>query len=936
MNAPSDPPATPRVLPVVLARKGDDIIGVLETIEAQVYEAEEAVVVAGHVIEALPAGASPPKKARTLKQALASVDGPVDYLWLLDSRTTARPDALEALVATAEQVDASVVGSKVLDARNPEQLLSVGGATDVFGFPYTALDHGELDQEQFDVIRDVAYLEPASVLVRRDLAAGLGGLDLRLPYISSGLDLCQRARVTGGRVVLAPASEVFSRASGEHRLRTWREQAGRLRVMLKTYSAVTLLWAVPALFFLGLLMALHRLAKGGFLAPVDWVRVWAWNAMHLPSTWEARRRKRTISMAADAELFRFQVRGSVELRTMASGLGAWVMGGKDPEEDGPFRDAPPAFWQRPSVIAMVIGAGFLLVLVRSALLDGLPSTGYVLPLSDSAWDALRAYAGGWHQGGLGSPEPMHPSVGATAAARLLLGNQEWAASWLTAASAVSGFAGAAVLVRRMGLGAWAGLAAGAVFVAGFPMLALAGEGYWPGLLAVGGLPWALAGAVAPAPDGIQGWIGRLARVGLAAAWSAVFVPLLVVVPALFGLVWAGAARVRRAMIIGPAASILALPVLFPWLDWWIVWDPAALAAGGVAFHLDPAWWVWMPAAAGLTAAVSGRGRPSTAAAVGLVFGSAGFFAARASSLGAGQELTAAGILLAGLGAALAAAGAIDGPSTLEEARFPRRAAARIAAAAAILVALSTLAALPAGRMGLPDDQFGVLAFADSRAERRGPGRILMTGPGRTLPGEYRRLEDGTAYRLIGGRLDYPQAWLPRPLLGDAALEQTLEGILSGEELRPGEKLAEYGVEWVAAAGWSPLVEKMSTQLDMRPLGGLFIGESGGVWENEVGAYRAVTDRGIPWSRAGPDYEGWSFGNTVRISENADPRWGAEGWEQAGWANRVPARTGTAAFGGVDSYRWLALAAGAWAVVLVGLSVGFRPYRRREDSQEQSG
>ena len=929
MTIPSVPPRRPRVLVVVVARRGDDIVGVLRSIETQVYEPAEVVVVADHPLE-VETETSPPKRVKSMAEALALVEGEVEYVWILDSRTTARPDALDALISTAGHVDASVVGSKILDAANPQQLLSVGGATDIFGFPYTGLDRGELDQEQFDVIRDVAYLEPASILVRRDLAEGLGGLDHQLPYIATGLDLCQRARVVGGRVVVAPASEVFGRASGEDRVHTWREQAGRLRVMIKTYSLVTLMWAIPCLLLLGLLTGLYRAARGSWRAPLDWARTWSWNALHLPSTLMARRRAPPVSMASDAELFRFQVRGSVELRAVAADLGALLGSDTDREEDDEIYGASAAFWQRPAAIAAVLGAGFVLALTRSILTEGLPVTGFVLPLADSAWNTLRAYAGGWHLGGLGSSEPMHPSVGATAAVQLLLGNRgAAAATFLTVGSVASGLAGTVALVRRVGLRQGARLVSGAVFVAGFPILVLAGEGYWPGLLAMGGLPWALAGIVSPSPSGVVGWVGRLARIGLATAWSAMFVPLLVVVPLVFGVVWAVAARTYVCLLTAPVGSILALPVLFPWL---MTRDPAALVASGVPFHLDPAWWASIPILiAGLAAVVTGRGRPMTVAIAGLVFGAVGFFGARAASLGAGREPTVAGLLVAALGMALVVAGALDGPSTLEEAGFIRRVFAHAGMAAAALVGLTTLVALPAGRLGLPDDRFGRLEFAESRAEEHGADRILLTGPGDTLPGEYRRLPDGTAYRLIGGYVDYTQAWLPQSLEGDSALEKTLMGLLSEEQLRPGEQLAGYGVRWVVVTGPSPLAGAMSAQLDLRPLSGLFVGESGGVWENETDAYRAVTSLGVPWSWIGPDYVGRPFGSTVRINENADPRWGPGTWQAAGWANRVSARSGVAFFGGVESYRRPAQVAGVSFLVLAALALGCRSAHRKKES-----
>lgn len=928
MTTPSEASDRPRVLAVVVAGEGDDIRAVLESIEGQVYGVEDVVVMADRFRSLPPDAPIQPIRVSSMADVLAVAGDRVEYLWLLGSRTTARRDALAALVATAVQVDASVVGSKVLDASNPQQLLSVGGATDVFGFPFTGLERGELDQEQFDVIRDVACVEPASVLVRRDLAGGLGGLDRKLPYVATGLDLCQRARVVGGRVVVGPTSEVFTRASGEDRVHTWREQAGRIRVMMKTYSLVTLMWSLPALLVVGFVSALYRTVRGSWGALPDWIAAWAWNVRHLTSTLEARRRAPAISMDSDGELFRFQVRGSVQLRAIASDIGAMFGAGSDLDEEGDGVHESQAFWQRPSVLAIAAGVAFLIVLTRSILMEGLPATGFVLPLSDSAWNTLRAYAGGWHLAGLGSSEPMHPSVGATAAAQLLLGNRgPLAATILTVGSATSAAAGMFVLVRRSGLGLGGAMLAGGVLVAGFPTLVLAGEGYWPGLLALGGFPWACAGIVAPVPKGPAEWTRRLARVGLSTAWSAAFMPLLVVVPLVFGAVWAVASRNVRNLAVALGGSVLALPVLMPWL---LVRELSSIAGHGAPFHPDPAWWASFPIViTGLAACISGRGRPMIVAITGAMIGSAGFFTARAASLGAGLEVTAAGLLITSLGLALVVAGAIEGPSTLGSARFPRRVAAYVGVGAAALVGLATVVALPSGRMGLPEDRFGTLAFAESRAGSHGADRILLAGPGDTLPGEYRRLPDGMAYRVTGGSLDYPQAWLAQPLGGDLALERTLMDLLADEELRPGRALAEFGIRWVVAMGPTPLADVMSSQLDLRPLNGLYISESGGVWENTAEAYRAVTNMGVPWSWRPPDYEGRSLGSSVRISENADPGWGPGTWEAAGWANRVSARSGVAFFAGVPSNRYMAQAAGAWVLILVLLALGLR--RRRQES-----
>ncbi len=928
MSTPSETSPQPRVLAVVVARKGDSITAVLESIEAQVYEVEGIVVLAWHRPE-LPANfAHPPKRATSMSQVLSAAGSGVDFLWLLDSRTTARRDALQALVSTALQVDASVVGSKVLDIERPEELLSVGAATDVFGFPYTGLEAGELDQEQFDVIRDVAYVEPASMLVRRDLAGGIGGLDRKLPYIANGLDLCQRARVVGGRIVVAPASEVFNKGLGPDRPQTWREQAGRIRVMIKTYTLLTLLWALPGLAMIGLLHGLYQTVRGSWRALPDLLGAWLWNVRHLLSTLAARRRAPAISVDSDRELFRFQVRGSVQLRTMASDMSAiWGSSAADEEAVGVVEDDEPTFWRRPEVMAAVLGMAFLLLLTRSIIQSGVPATGFALPLAESAWNTLRAYAGGWNLAGLGSSEPMHPSVGATAAVQLVFGSRAaLAATLMTVGSSASALVGTYVLIRRAGLGLGAGTVAAAVYVAGFPMLVMAADGYWPGLLALGGIPWAVAGIVGPAPASRAGRVGRLARIVLATAWSAMFVPPLVVVPFVFGMVWAVAARKPMSLLTGLAGSILSLPVLFPWLAGL---DPFSLLSSGVPFHADPVWWASVPmAVAGLAMGLSGRGRPLTVGLVGLLIGSGGFLAARAASLGAGREVTAAGLLVMSLGMALVVAGALEGPLTLESAGFFRGVLAYLAVGAAVLVGLSTLLALPSGRMGLPDDRFEKLAFARSRAAPHGADRILLAGPAETLPGEFRRLPDGTAYRLVGGELDYPQAWLPEPLAGDLALERTLTDLLSDGDQRPGRRLAEYGVRWLVATGPAPLVQTVAVQLDLIPLGGLFIAEGGGVWENTTPAYLAETGAGVPWSWRPPDYEGPAGGGTVLIRENADPGWTPDPWESAGWANRLPAGEGVATFGGVDSYRLMAQGAGVWVMILLVLGIGLRSGSRQ--------
>ena len=921
MTSSSHSPGPPRVVVLVVAGRGTEPAQVLAAIEAQVYEPAAVVRVPG---------------AAEANRLIAAGRYPADYYWLLDGFTIPGPQALAELVGAAERVGASIVGSKIRNLRQPEEILSVGGATDVFGYPYTGLERGEMDQGQYDVIRDVAYVEPASLLIRRDLAEGIGGLDEKLPYLSAGLDLCRRSRLVGGRVVIAPGSEALRPESDQERPSSWREQAGRLRVMLKTYSLVTLLWTLPAFFLLGLVMGVYRVFNGARRGPLDWILAWLWNLFHLPST--LRSRARAVSMSGDNETFLYQVRGSVQLRELGSALGFLLGSGEaddagdayDAGDDGrSLSDASPAFWRRPAAAAGAAAVLFLLIYNRSLITDGLPVTGYALPLAESAWDVLRAYAGGWHQGGLGGPEPMHPSVGAAALVQALLGGRgPLAATLITVGSVTAGMTGAMRLTRRMGLGRAARLAAGAVYVAGAPVLALAGEGYWPAVAALGGLPWAWAGIAAPRSGYWLGRVGRWGRIGLASAWSACFLPVLAPAPLLFGALWAAAVRSWRPLARGMFGSLAAIPVLYPWLgaqDWRSVWGD------GPGFYLAPAPWLAVPALVALAAAaVAGRGLPARAALTGGLLGALGFLAARAVELGAGREVTAAGHLLASLGLALAAAGALEAPRALSAAGDGtlRRSACRVALAAAAAVALLTLPALPAGRAGLDEDRFAEPAFVSARSDEYGPYRLLLAGPSGTLPGEYRRMEDGSAYRLLNGEASYPQAWLPDPSEGDRRLADTLEYLAAGGERRPGRMLAEYGIRWVVFTGETRLAEALAPQLDMRPLSGL----SHRVLENEADAYRAVTDRGRPWKPVAAGYEGEAGEGRVRLAENADLRWGPDS-SQDGWAAEVSASEGRAGFGPVRRFRTQSLLALAVAGALTAASLAGRPRLARASRKE---
>ncbi len=405
-----EPTTAPRVRVVISVVQGADLAAALAVVGRQVYEpAPEVVVVGESAIDGVASVA-------TLAEAIAGTDPSFDYLWLVHSDARPRPDALAALVAEVERNEASLGGSKLLKAGTMDELESVGGATDVFGEPYSGLDEGEIDLQQYDVVREVAFVQAASMLVRRDLAQGLKGLDPLLPPVAAGLDFSQRARLTGGRVISVPSSEVYHQGRCGERGTGRREQAGRLRAMLIAYSPLTLLWVVPYDILVSIIDSVASLLLFRWRPAVRHLFSWLWNIYHLPSTFRQRRRLHLVRSEGDEELFRFQAKGSVRLRAIGEEVSSRVLSMFD--DDQALARGTKRVWGSPGIWGALVAVMVALFAGRSIMFGGMPNTGFSFPF-EAPSVALERWFSGWNESGLGSATPVHASVGLTGLASFL-------------------------------------------------------------------------------------------------------------------------------------------------------------------------------------------------------------------------------------------------------------------------------------------------------------------------------------------------------------------------------------------------------------------------------------------------------------------------------------------------------------------------------------
>jgi GT2 family glycosyltransferase len=164
-----------------------------------------------------------------------------DVIVLLNNDLYVRPDWLRALnrpIVADESV--GIVGCKLLFP--DEQTIQHAGARLVYP---VALSHhygyGEIDEGQYDQVREVDYVTGAAMAIARRVLDDIGGLDEGFsPFYYEETDFCYRARAAGYRVLYIPDAvgihheSVSVRLAGPMRLRAFHKN--RLRFVLKHYT----------------------------------------------------------------------------------------------------------------------------------------------------------------------------------------------------------------------------------------------------------------------------------------------------------------------------------------------------------------------------------------------------------------------------------------------------------------------------------------------------------------------------------------------------------------------------------------------------------------------------------------------------------------------------------------------------------------------------
>ena len=809
----------------------------------------------------------------TANQIENLVEGAAFYLFLNDS-TALASDSVSLLVAEAVESNAGILGPKILDWDDPSRIASMGSIVDAFGVETAFVEAGELDQQQHDRVREAFTVTGEAVLVRSDLFETLGGFDPKIVGGQEYLDLCWRAQIAGGRVLVVPQATVRSRqkaAAGTGA--TTRRYAMRHRhhVITKCYGWVHLIPVTFAALVLSLFEIIYSLLTLRFAHSRDVFAAWGWNLLQMRHVVRSRRRISRLRKTRDRDIRRRQAPGSTRLRNFLHGQigGDIALQSIRSRAAGQVSTSFSAGPRRTALLSSVVIAVVLIFGSRHLLTQGVPVYGQFSSFPDTA-SLLSSYWSGWREVGVGIAGIGPAAIGLLGGLSWLsLGAMDFVREILILGLVPVGLLGMWRLLKPMD-SVWGRIVGTSLYA----MLPISYEalvkGHWGTLLLVAALPFAMrrvaeAFGVAGYDREDVGLLRQVASLGFLLGVVAAFEPLILVLVALASLAVLVASigstsisAIGRGLFVACLAVGIASLMHLPWvavlgdsdtvLRYLLVRSPSQSSAELVdVLRFMPSsygnsWMMWCPMLVATLPLLLGRGNRMRLAMTAGFLALVGYGLAWVSHRGwltdlLGREVSIGegALVLAGVGLCWCAA---VGPSVVSSDRdlapvIVRRVVITAATASLMLSSLTLLVASADGRWKTPTNDLTVsLSLLDDRDI--GPSyRVLWLGDQAVLPLKgwevgNEGLHVGTSVR---GHPDIRHQWLGAKNDGHRQLLDAVEIGLSGNTTRMGRLLAPFGIRYVAVVERStpsfsagldrPIgqrtLQAIDSQLDLRPL-----------------------------------------------------------------------------------------------------------------------
>ena len=195
-----------------------------------------------------------------------------DYYVLLNSDVSVTPGWIEPIIRLMES-DKNIAACqpKLLSYSNPqlfEYAGAAGGWIDAFGYPFSrgrVFDVCELDTNQYNNTQQIFWASGASMFVRANIYAELGGLDASFFAHQEEIDLCWRMQLAGYTIFACPESVVYHLGAGtlpRGGRKVFLNFRNNLIMMCKNLPWQEAIWKLPVRFILDAISAWKGLLTG--------------------------------------------------------------------------------------------------------------------------------------------------------------------------------------------------------------------------------------------------------------------------------------------------------------------------------------------------------------------------------------------------------------------------------------------------------------------------------------------------------------------------------------------------------------------------------------------------------------------------------------------------------------------------------------------------
>lgn len=234
---------------------------------------------------------------------LAARSSTAPYLVFLNPDTEPRAGWLDALIDVLRSIpDAGLVGPKMLQARRPDRIDTLGLNVHISAIPTSrrwgavASGHSSLEE--------VGAVSGACFAIARPLFERLGGFDERIYLYLEDMDLGLRARVAGYRCFVTGSSVIgHEHPAGVSAQKFFYIERNRWWIVLKLYRWRTVVGLLPTMI-VAEIVAWTFAAVSGPAHVAAKIRAWADLLRWLPALPEARRRVGRTRVMSDRALFR--------------------------------------------------------------------------------------------------------------------------------------------------------------------------------------------------------------------------------------------------------------------------------------------------------------------------------------------------------------------------------------------------------------------------------------------------------------------------------------------------------------------------------------------------------------------------------------------------------------------------------------------------------